>query len=240
MPVIALELGAAGTKPKRKPVKVVKRPAEDKPTKKAAVKKPLRKARPAKVAGSTRDATLTKKTVKKIVKKADLRTKRGRSEEADALAAEVEALQRDMPSLSGENQKQLDQYVHMFNRLQEISIILEEKIISTKTSRDVYPLMQTYNQMREVIADMRALRDVGAMGAMVNEEVMFPFMQSIAARTVEFYKDLSQEVTRITADNPAISDALIKVVEKHISGLGAGMRLDYQQSLDKSLRVLGG
>lgn len=182
----------------------------------------------------------TKKTVKKIVKKADLHTKRGRVDAGDALAAEVEALQRDMPSLSGENQKQLDQYVHMFGKLQEVSLLLEEKILSTKTSRDVYPLMQTYNQMREVIADMRALRDVGALGQLVNDEVLHPFMQSVASRVVDLYKDTAQEINRMTADNPTLSSALIKVFEKQLAALGAGVNLDYQQSLDKSLRVLGG
>lgn len=181
-----------------------------------------------------------KKTVKKIVKTADLRTKRGRVDAGDALAAEVEALQRDMPSLSGENQKQLDQYVHMFGKLQEVSLLLEEKILSTKTSRDVYPLMQTYNQMREVIADMRALRDVGAVGQLVNDEVLHPFMQSVASRVVDLYKDTAQEINRMTADNPTLSNALIKVFEKQLAALGAGVNLDYQQSLDKSLRVLGG
>lgn len=237
MPVKEIELGSL----QRKPKKIAAKPKQE-PVAVAAKKplrKPLRKKPSTKVAG-IEEANVAKKTVKKIVKKADLRSKKGRSEEAADLAAEVEALQRDMPSLSGENQQQLDQYVHMFNRLQEISLILEEKIVTTKSSRDVYPLMQTYNQMRETIADMRALRDVGAIGALVNDEVMHPFMQSIASRTVEFYNDMSQEISRMTSDSPALSDALVKVIEKHIAGLASGYRLDYQQSLDKSLRVLGG
>ena len=102
-----------------------------------------------------------------------------------------------MSGIPDEEQQQLDQYVHMFDKLVEIAKILEEKIVTTASSRDVYPLMQTYNQIREVIADMRALRDMGSIGDRVNQEVLYPFVQSAAKDAGEFYQSITRQCKRL-------------------------------------------
>lgn len=57
--------------------------------------------------------------------------------------------------------------------------------------------MQTYNQIREVIADMRALRDMGSIGDRVNQEILYPFVQSAAKDAGEFYQSITRQCKRL-------------------------------------------
>ena len=151
--------------------------------------------------------------------------------EADAVCGSVEY------DSGSEEARQLDQYRHMFDELVDISTILETNIKEKKTSRDVYPLMQTYNQMREVIADMRALRDLGKLGDRVNEELVYPLVQSIGQDIAQFYQDLSADIKRLLPEHEA--DAVMAELGTQFSGLGSKIKLAYDQCLDKAGRVLG-
>lgn len=216
---------APNRKRKRKPV------ADEAP--------PKRKLKRRKSANVEPETVKKKVTTKKAVAKISATSsKEERRAELDRLKAEAEAVIERIPATNSEDAEQLEQYRHMFDKLVAIALILEENITSHRNGREVYPLMQTYNQIREVIADMRALRDVGAMGSLLNDEVLAPMMQSISQDTVDLY----QAVIRLHASHldPQQAAALKPKVDQLFSSAATSMQRSYENSLDKSQTVLGG
>lgn len=208
-----------------------KRPADDESPK----RKPKRRK-----SASVKPETVKKKvTTKKAIAKISASSSAGeRRAELERLKAEAEAVIERIPVNNSEDAEQLAQYRHMFDKLVDIANILEDNITRNKNGREVYPLMQTYNQIREVIADMRALRDVGAMGSLLNDEVLAPMMQSISQDTVDLY----QAVVRLHASHldPQQAAALKPKVDQLFSSAATSMQRSYENSLDKSQTVLGG
>jgi hypothetical protein len=260
--MIEVELGALATKKKRvvrkrKPEAEAAKPLRVKKKKKLSVADefvPNRKRKPKRIAKDDvaprklkrrKVTNVEPETVKKKVttKKAGTKisassTAIERRDELERLKAEAEAVIERIPVNNSEDAEQLMQYRHMFDKLVTIATILEDNITDKKNGREVYPLMQTYNQIREVIADMRALRDVGAMGALLNDEVLAPMMQSISQDTVDLY----QAVIRLHTSHldPQQAAALKPKVDQLFSSAATSMQRSYESSLDKSQTVLGG
>lgn len=208
-----------------------KRPADD--------ESPKRKPKRRKSANVEPETVKKKVTTKKAIAKISASSSAGeRRAELERLKAEAEAVIERIPVNNSEDAEQLAQYRHMFDKLVDIANILEDNITRNKNGREVYPLMQTYNQIREVIADMRALRDVGAMGSLLNDEVLAPMMQSISQDTVDLY----QAVVRLHASHldPQQAAALKPKVDQLFSSAATSMQRSYENSLDKSQTVLGG
>lgn len=191
-----------------------RKPREHKPQK-PKVKKPdpARKALPA-----------------KQKREAELERLRAEAEEACAVVSRMK--------LSDEDAEQLNQYRHMFDKLISIARLLESNIESNKTSRDVYPLMQVYNQMREVIADMRALRDIGSMCDNINDEVLHPMVQSVAQDMGGTYQEIRALLTKMLT--PQEAELIMQDVNKSFSSLASKLQITYEHTLDKTQRVLGG
>lgn len=208
-----------------------KRPADDDVPK----RKPKRRKSANVEPETVKKKVTTKKALAKITASSSASERR---DELERLKAEAEAVIERIPVNNSEDAEQLAQYRHMFDKLVDIANILEDNITRNKNGREVYPLMQTYNQIREVIADMRALRDVGAMGSLLNDEVLAPMMQSISQDTVDLY----QAVVRLHASHldPQQAAALKPKVDQLFSSAATSMQRSYENSLDKSQTVLGG
>lgn len=223
-----IELGSLHAKRSKSPKKsLAERRAEAKKAKAAALAQSKEKAR-------------SKPGQKRPPRKKLPATAEDRASQLAALKAAADAacdgvIERFDPS--SEEARQLDQYRHMFDELVDISAILEFNIKDRKSSRDVYPLMQTYNQMREVIADMRALRDLGKLGDRVNDDLIYPLVQSIGQDIAQFYQDLNADLRRVLPAPEA--DIVMAELGTKFSGLGSKIKLAYDQCLDKSARVLG-
>lgn len=244
--MIEVELGALAKKKKR--VLKKRRPAEAEaaPKPRRLKKRVEEDAAPKrKLVRRKKVTTEPEKTVKKKVTSKKKRTgisvtssKEERQRELERLKAEAEAVIERIPATNGDDAEQLQQYRHMFDKLVDIAEILENNIVTNRNGREVYPLMQTYNQIREVIADMRALRDVGAMGATLNDEVIGPMMQSIAQDTVDLYQDLLRTVNSHL--DPAQAKAMTPKINQLFSRAGTAMQRSYESALEKSQTVLGG
>lgn len=163
------------------------------------------------------------------------KTKR-KADNLEALQREASELLNSMSGIPDEEQQQLDQYVHMFDKLVEIAKILEEKIVTTASSRDVYPLMQTYNQIREVIADMRALRDMGSIGDRVNQEVLYPFVQSAAKDAGEFYQSITRQCKRLLPEEMFVQ--VDQLLREEFQAYGGKLQASYTAFLDKTATIL--
>lgn len=93
--------------------------------------------------------------------------KNGKALEQEGLALIEEKRQTTAPS----EIENLDQYTMMFKRTARIARRLERQILlredKTVVGRDVYALSTLYNQMREIIADLRTMVDMSAQVDMI-------------------------------------------------------------------------
>lgn len=127
-------------------------------------------------------------TIKKKKKK-----KESRSLSTDMVALEGQFLEvmADVPDVIKQENDQIAEYMTMFKQCQSMARLCEEQYTKSKQSRDIYALMQLYNQMREIIADLRALRDVSQLAEILNEEVMGPFAESAGTILVGVFHQIN-------------------------------------------------
>lgn len=166
-------------KPKKKKKKV--KPDEDKPKKK---KKKLSDDKPKKKKTKSLDGKPKKK--KKKAKTTELSVVNSVNTEVedlgyseDQISSQFDAEYQRLLETSGvEDRDQIEAYNIMFRKLQMISRKFEEKSISG-SSKDVYALMKVYDQMREVIADMKALRDISTLADSIQSQSLLPFCRNV-------------------------------------------------------------
>ena len=108
-----------------------------------------------------------------------------------ALEGELMQVMDEIPDVIKQENEQIAEYMVMFKQCQNMSRICEQAYEEKKQSRDIYALMQLYNQMREIIADLRALRDVSQLADILNEEVMGPFAESAGTILVGVFHSIN-------------------------------------------------
>lgn len=88
----------------------------------------------------------------------------------------------------------LEEYTHIFKSLQKLTRIAEKKYKTSEQSRDIYALMAMYSQMRECIADMRAIKDLNEMSDALIRAILDPLLRSVGQVLVETYFKLQKEI----------------------------------------------
>lgn len=76
-------------------------------------------------------------------------------------------------------------YGEMFISLQETIANMESRVSKTNHSQDIYALMALYNQMREVIADLRAMEDSSQHVQKVIDNILYPMTRDIGNNFVD-------------------------------------------------------
>lgn len=181
-----------------------------------------------------------KKKKKKSRNKELIAEKRDRKK--DKLAASVPALEGTLETMIKENPQirehdQFQEYVDIFNSLQKIARIKEEQCENNKAqSKDVYALMQIYNQMRDVIADIRALKDITQVADQINVDVLEPFASTTASILMEMYQSMEQ-LARKTLPNDQVMP-FINQLKAYAQGAGASLQEAYVNSNNKTIEVL--
>lgn len=116
-------------------------------------------------------------------------------DEADELQGSFDnaiSVLEKMPTLFEQENEQIAQYRHMFEKLKKIMRICEKKYHDTHQSKEIYALVKIYDQMREVIADLRALADYTQHVDTIKLDIIDPFTQSNAAALIEYHKSVSK------------------------------------------------
>ena len=218
-----VELGDYGDSTPRKPKKIEgKRKSADDP--KPQIDKP-RKSLKAQPGTSSKNAKL-------------LPVKKAATSVEDLDSQFVEVLSGIPDSVKQENE-QIQEYLRMFSKLKRIARMTERQVIQNKSTRGIYPLMHVYREMREVIADLRALRDVGQMGEVLNDEVLNPFAQSCVTSIVNLRKALLIGAKN-TISNPSELTDYINVIDSTIRSAGIEIDTSYRNSLSKTITVFNG
>lgn len=143
-----------------------------------------------------------------------------------------------LPDPVKQENEQLQEYITMFTKLQGMARTLEAKFVEAPSSQTVYALMKIYDQVREVIADMRALRDVQQMGDTLNREVLTPFTRSVAASLAGIHQNLKADIKNSVPEE--YIGQIMLVVNQHISKAATDVNESYNNALMKTVEVFGG
>lgn len=172
-----------------------------------------------------------------VLKKTKGKKSKSKSLSTDIVALEGELMQvmSEVPDVIKQENEQIAEYMTMFTQCQNMARICEEAYRDKKQSRDIYALMQLYNQMREIIADLRALRDVGQLGDILNEEVLGPFAESAGTILVGVFHQINAwnkknlPVELISGAHGAMENIIRKAAKD--------VEQSYQAGLDKTVQI---
>jgi len=152
-----------------------------------------------------------------------------------ALEGQLLDVMADIPDVIKQENDQLDEYMTMFRQCQAMARICEKAYEDKKQSRDIYALMKLYDQMREIIADLRALRDVSQLAEILNEEVMGPFAESAGTILVS----IMHQINAWNKNNLPVD--LIHKAQDHakvvIRGAAKEVEQAYKAGLDKTVQI---
>lgn len=204
---------------------------------------PEKKKKKKKKVKSLEDEVVKKKKKKKkestSLSVAEKRTKKHKKlkQSASVHASQLETLIQNNPQIKEHDQFQ--EYVYIFESLQGIARIKEEQCLDKDKgaqSKDIYALMQVYNQMRDVIADIRALRDISQVADQFGTDVLEPFAQTTASILMDFYQSVDQ-LARKSLTNEQIG-AFTNALKIYTKASGISLQAAYEVSRNKTLEVL--
>ncbi|ARW58820.1 hypothetical protein HOS33_gp180 [Erwinia phage vB_EamM_Y3] len=171
-------------------------------------------------------------TIKKAKKKRD---KPAKTTDLAALEGQLMEVLDDIPDVIKQENEQLQEYITMFTKCQSIARICEKQYEVSKQSKDIYALMQLYNQMREIIADLRALRDVNQLGEILNSEVLGPFAESAGTILISvFHAITAWNKNNLDVDSIANAHAATQQI---IRSAAKDIEQAYQAGLDKTVGI---
>lgn len=188
------------------------------------------------------DAEPVKKPKKKkkenavdTIKKKKKKDKKSLSNDIVALEGQFIEAMADVPDVIKQENEQIAEYMTMFKQCQNMARLCEKNYKEKLQSRDIYALMQLYNQMREIIADLRALRDVGQLGEILNEEVLGPFAESSGTILVSVF----HQVNAWNKKNLPIElvNAAQNAVENIVRRAAKDIEQSYQAGLTKTVQI---
>lgn len=223
-------------------------PTTKKPKSKAKIKPKLTKAveevKPKKPklknkSASTKEPIKAKEPAKALLKKKKKKKTDLIVSDRQSLIDEGNALLEKLGSnVFDENRAYLDQYRHMFNKLITMSEIAEDQYMTKKQSRDIYALMKLYDQMREVIADLKALQNVGQYIDAVVSEVINPFTKTASQVMLDLINAVNVYNKR-TLD-PDVARAVEDLMKSIGKTSGQKIQEGYNASIENLRRILQG
>jgi hypothetical protein len=87
------------------------------------------------------------------------------------------------------------QYRSMFENAVDLASRLEQQMSEKVNGRDVYALNTLYSQIRELIADMRATRDIGQQISEIERTALNPYTKQIGQLVLEMFFAIHSNVT---------------------------------------------
>lgn len=136
------------------------------------------------------------------------------------------------------NREQVDQYVIMFNKLVRIARKAERVYFKNKQSRDIYALMKVYDQLREVIADMRAMQDISEYVDQLDYDVMQPLAQASAQSIVDMTRSIGQFIKSHLS--PEDAHLIENYVKSKAKAAGVSLNDAYRASVNNTRKILAG
>jgi len=145
----------------------------------------------------------------------------------------------------------IEEYVHLpqpvdefdaetrriFEQLVRTAGRLEEQMEDRIYNKDVYALNTIYSQIREVIADLRATRDISAQITELEMVVLRPYQQIVAQGFTDTYFHMMGAISKFVKDED-ISAELQKKMKNTLSEVAETVTEEYPKALERMRKVL--
>lgn len=130
------------------------------------------------------------------------------------------------------------QYRDMFENSVELASRLETQMVDgIIKSSDVYALNSLYSQIRELIADMRATKDIGQQISELEQVALNPFTKQVGQFILDLYFTMQSNISAAVKDRDIREDLLRKLGD---AAADAGLRTQGEHAVmvDKVRKVL--
>lgn len=129
------------------------------------------------------------------------------------------------------------QYRAMFEKAVYLAQMLEQQMEDRVNSRDVYALNTLYSQIRELIADMRATRDISQQIAELEQYAYGPFVKQIGQIIIDMYFGMQTNIANMVK-NKDIREELLKKLGNAAADQGSRVQEEYGKMLEQARKVL--
>lgn len=131
-----------------------------------------------------------------------------------------------------------NQYRDMFENSVELAGRLELQMVEHNIkSSDVYALNSLYSQIRELIADMRATRDIGQQIAELEQMAFNPFLKQIGQIILDLFFAMQSNISSAVKSKDVREDLLAKLRDS-VADSGLRAQAEHAVMLDKVRKVL--
>ncbi|QZE59425.1 hypothetical protein MPK66_gp181 [Erwinia phage pEa_SNUABM_2] len=176
-----------------------------------------------------------KENAVEVIKKKKKKDKTRTGTDVAALEGQLMEVMADIPDVIKQENDQIQEYMTMFKQCQAMARECELLYLKKKQSRDIYALMKLYDQMREIIADLRALRDVGQLAEILNAEVLGPFAESAGTILVSVFHQINAwNKKNLPVELIAAAGNATKQI---ISRSAKDVEQSYQAGLEKTVQI---
>lgn len=219
-------------KPAKKPLRPTATERKEESKKVAPSKKPVKKP----VKGKPKDASKPKDKNLPVPSKKDVRNDITKG--SAIIEQGQQLIERLEDTVFDQNREQFEQYRAMFDNLVDIADTCLERYKTSSSTREIYALMKVYDQLREVIADMKALQDVSDYIANIDENVLRPFATASADQLMDLVRALNSKANSILSPDQAA--VLMEFVKKQSKSVGLKLKEAYGNSLNNARKILVG
>lgn len=127
----------------------------------------------------------------------------------------------------------------MFENLVSLATRLEEQMEDRIYGRDVYALNAIYTQVREIIADLRATRDISAQVEELKSLVLGPYHKVVGQALGDIYFHMNQAINKFLAQkDPDIAADLMKKLKSSCSDAGEVLQGEFGQAIERIAKVI--
>lgn len=150
--------------------------------------------------------------------------------EVTAFIEEVERMPAPVDEYDAEARRMFETQCHLAQRLEEQ---MEERIYN----KDVYALATIYSSIRELIADLRASRDVTAQVAELEQVVLSPYHKVVGEALSGLLFHVDAAVSKFVANEDIRNEIKKKLVDTMYESAQT-IQSEYEQSIERVRRVL--
>lgn len=119
----------------------------------------------------------------------------------------------------------------------DLAARLEEQMEDRIYARDVYALNTVYNQIREMIADLRASRDVSAQVDEIQAVVILPYHRSVGQALSDVFYHTEGAIRKFVRD-PDLQQEIIKKLKNVIHESAVELQGEYSLATERVRKAL--
>ena len=129
------------------------------------------------------------------------------------------------------------EYRRMFENSVSLATRLEEQMEDRIYNRDVYALNTIYSQIREIIADLRATRDISAQLDELETVVLGPYHRTVGQALSEILFHVEGSITKHVKDRD-IQAEVVKKLKDTIYETAMSLQEEYRSTVERARKVL--